>query len=400
MQNTVNSLGEQAVPGASTGRLLADFARSNPAAAPMLKAYLGGLVRQGKVSVAEAAHWGGIPVLELQSWLDQPCPAESIQGVARPRVDMSVVVPIYNELESTPELFRRLRAALSPLGGYEIIVVDDGSTDGTYAELCRLAESDPRVKVIQFRRNFGQTAAMAAGFTYAQGRVILPMDGDLQNDPADIPLLLEKIEEGYDVVSGWRKNRQDQALLRKLPSRIANWLIGRVTGVRLHDYGCSLKAYRAEILKETRLYGEMHRFIPALANLIGARICEVPVRHHSRQFGRSKYGLKRTLKVMLDLITVKFLSDYSTKPIYFFGSIGVALSAGGVVAGLVTLWEKYVNQVWVHNNPKILLAIFLFSLGVNFILMGLLAEIIIRTYHESQAKATYWIRELRNFNQE
>ena len=315
------------------------------------------------------------------------------------QVDVSVVIPIYNEEESIPHLYQALTSALEKIGRtYEIVLVDDGSKDGSYAALCRVADADERVKVIQFRRNFGQTAAMSAGFDHAQGRVIIPMDGDLQNDPSDIPLLLQKIEEGYDVVSGWRKNRQDRALLRKFPSRIANWLIGKVTGVKLHDYGCSLKAYRAEVLKGTRLYGEMHRFIPALANLMGAKITEVPVTHHARKFGKSKYGLKRTFKVLLDLLTVKFLSDFSTKPIYFFGGVGVTLCTGGVLAGAETLWAKYFLGVEVHKNPYILIAVFLFSLGMNFILMGLLAEIIIRTYHESQSKPIYWIRETKNFS--
>ncbi len=327
-------------------------------------------------------------------------PSTSGPSAPTPPVDISVVIPIYNEEESIPPLYQALTAALEKIGRtYEIVLVDDGSQDGSYAVLCRLADADRRVKVIQFRRNFGQTAAMAAGFDHAQGRVIIPMDGDLQNDPNDIPLLMQKIEEGYDVVSGWRKNRQDKTLLRKVPSRIANWLIGKVTGVKLHDYGCSLKAYRAEVLKGTRLYGEMHRFIPALANLMGAKITEVPVTHHARKFGKSKYGLKRTFKVLLDLLTVKFLSDFSTKPIYFFGGVGVTLCAGGVLAGLETLWAKYFRGVWVHRNPFILIAIFLFSLGVNFILMGLLAEIIVRTYHESQGKPIYWIRETRNLEE-
>jgi glycosyltransferase involved in cell wall biosynthesis len=326
-------------------------------------------------------------------------PSNNAAPASADPVDISVVIPIYNEEESIPPLYQALTAALEKIGrSYEIILVDDGSRDGSYAALCRVAEADKRVKVIQFRRNFGQTAAMAAGFDHAQGRVIIPMDGDLQNDPNDIPLLLEKIEEGYDVVSGWRKNRQDKTLLRKIPSRIANWLIGLVTGVKLHDYGCSLKAYRAEVLKGTRLYGEMHRFIPALANLMGAKITEVPVTHHARKFGKSKYGLKRTFKVLLDLLTVKFLSDYSTKPIYFFGGVGVTLCAGGVLAGLETLWAKYFQGVEVHKNPYILIAIFLFSLGVNFLLMGLLAEILVRTYHESQAKPIYWVRETKNFD--
>jgi hypothetical protein len=223
------------------------------------------------------------------------------------------------------------------------------------------------------------------------------MDGDLQNDPVDIPLLLAKVEEGYDIASGWRKDRQDKEVIRKIASRLANWSIGKITGVKLHDSGCSMKAYRAEILKGTRLYGEMHRFIPALANLMGARICEVPVTHHARKFGQSKYGLRRTLKVILDLITVKFLADFSTKPLYMFGGLGAVLFALAVLAGLETLWEKFAYGVYVHNNPVILIAVFLATLGVNFIVMGLLAELIVRTYHESQNKPIYHIRETKNF---
>ena len=252
------------------------------------------------------------------------------------------------------------------------------------------------MKVISLRRNFGQTAAMAAGFDYAQGRVIVPMDADLQNDPVDIPLLLAKLEEGYDVASGWRKDRQDKEVLRKIISRLANRIIGVITGVKLHDSGCSLKAYRSEILKGTRLYGEMHRFIPALANLMGARICEVPVTHHPRQFGKSKYGFKRIIKVLLDLITVKFLADFSTKPLYMFGGLAVALFTLAVLAGVETLWERFAYGVYVHNNPFILIAVFLAILAVNFIVMGLLAELIVRTYHESQGKPIYHVRETRN----
>ena len=312
-------------------------------------------------------------------------------------VECSIVIPLYNEAESVPHLYAGLNAALSRLGrSYEILLVDDGSTDDTFAAVAAIAAADPHVRAIRFRRNFGQTAAMMAGFDHSCGDIVIPMDGDLQNDPADIPLLLERIDAGFDVVSGWRKDRQDKALLRKFPSRIANWLIGRVTGVRLHDYGCSLKAYRAEVLRGTRLYGEMHRFIPALANLMGARICEVPLSHHARRFGKSKYGLKRTFKVLLDLLTVKFLTDYSTKPIYFFGGIGTVLCGIGVLAGLETLWEKFAMGTYVHNNPFILIAIFVFTLGVLFIFMGLLAEIIIRTYHESQSKPIYWVLETRN----
>jgi glycosyltransferase involved in cell wall biosynthesis len=310
-------------------------------------------------------------------------------------VDLSVVVPLYNEEESVEPLYNLLTEACSGLGSYEIIMIDDGSTDRTYSVLTRLSASDERLKVIQFGRNFGQTAAMAAGFDFAEGDVIVPMDGDLQNDPADIPLLLAKLDEGYDVVSGWRADRQDR-LSRRLPSRLANWLIGRATGVHLHDYGCTLKAYRRRVVKETRLYGEMHRFIPALAHLEGARITELPVRHHARRYGHSKYRLGRTIKVILDLITVKFLSSYGTKPIYIFGGSGFAMCVAAVAAGAWTLYDKYENGVYVHRNPVILLALLLFLLGFMCILMGLLAELIVRTYHESQAKPIYRVREARN----
>ena len=326
--------------------------------------------------------------------LGQPAPETVFSAI-----EVSVVVPLFNEVESIEPLYESLRTALGGLNrAFEIIFVNDGSSDGSYDVLCRIASRDPNLKVISLRRNFGQTAAMAAGFDYARGGIIIPMDGDLQNDPADIALLLAKMEEGYDVVSGWRKDRQDKEVLRKVTSRIANWLIGVITGVKLHDSGCSLKAYRAEILKGTRLYGEMHRFIPALANLMGARICEVPVRHHPRKFGRSKYGFKRILKVLLDLITVKFLADYSTKPLYMFGGIGAALFGIAVLAGIETLVEKYAYGVYVHNNPFILIAVFLAILGVNFIVMGLLAELIVRTYHESQGKPIYHIRDVKNIS--
>jgi glycosyltransferase involved in cell wall biosynthesis len=315
---------------------------------------------------------------------------------AEREVELSIVVPVYDEEESVEELYRAVTAACSELGRpYEIVIVDDGSKDETYAVLERLAAEDGRLKLIQFGRNFGQTAAMSAGFDHAQGAVIIPMDGDLQNDPADIPLLLAKLEEGYDVVSGWRRNRQDN-FVRRIPSRAANWLIGRVTGVRLHDYGCTMKAYRARVVRETRLYGEMHRFLPALAYLEGARITEMPVRHHPRRFGRSKYGIRRTAKVLLDLMTVKFLSSYATKPIYLFGGSGFLLCLGGVAAGGLALYQKYANGVYVYRNPVILIAVFLFLLGTTFILMGLLAELVIRTYHESQEKPIYRVRETHN----
>jgi glycosyltransferase involved in cell wall biosynthesis len=313
-------------------------------------------------------------------------------------LELSIVVPLYNEQESLVLLYDQLIAALRGLNkSFEIIFIDDGSTDQSYTVLCRLAANDPRVKIIHLRRNFGQTAAMSAGFDYARGAIIVPMDADLQNDPADIPLLLGKLEEGYDVASGWRKDRQDKEKLRLVSSWIANWLIGVMTGVKLRDSGCSLKAYRAEILKGTRLYGEMHRFIPALANLMGAKICEVPVNHHPRQFGKSKYGFKRTGKVMLDIITVKFLADFSTKPLYMFGGIGLALFAAALLAGAETIWERFTYGTYVHNNPVVLIAVFFGILSVNFVLMGLLAELVVRTYHESQNKPIYHVRELRNF---
>lgn len=313
-------------------------------------------------------------------------------------IDLSIVIPVHDEEESIRPLYEALRQTLDllPLTA-EVIFVDDGSRDGTYAQLEALL-FDPRMKLVKLRRNFGQTAAMSAGFDHALGRIVVPMDGDLQNDPADIPLLLEKLDEGYDVVSGWRKQREDNALLRRLPSRIANWLIGAVTGVRLHDYGCTLKAYRGDILQETHLYGEMHRFLPALAYLSGARIAELPVRHHPRRYGKSKYGLKRTAKVLLDLLTVKFLSGYATKPSYVFGGSGVVLCFFGAIAAAYTAYEKWVRGVYAYKNPALLVSVFLFIIGVNLILMGLLAELIVRTYHESQAKPTYSVRELRNFD--
>ena len=316
-------------------------------------------------------------------------------------LELSIVIPVYDEEEGVGPLYDSLSKTLKDLGrSYEIIVVDDGSRDATYARLTAIANADAAVKLIKLRRNFGQTAAMAAGFDHAAGEIIVPMDGDLQNDPADIPLLLEKMAEGYDVVSGWRKHRADNALLRRLPSKMANWLIGRVTGVRLHDYGCTLKAYRAATVRETQLYGEMHRFLPALAEQTGASIAEIPVRHHARRFGRSKYGLRRTLKVLLDLLTVKFLSTYATKPSYVFGGSGVLLCFVGVVAAVYTAYEKWVRGVYAYRNPALLVAVFLFSIGVNLILMGLLAELIVRTHHESRQRPAYVVRELKNFEED
>ena len=313
-----------------------------------------------------------------------------------PSVELSIVVPAYDEQDNIAPLYESLTSALDSLDkSYEIVIVDDGSRDRTFDVAAELAAGDSRLKIVQLRRNFGQTAALSAGFDHATGAVIIPMDGDLQNDPVDIPRLLDKLDEGYDVVSGWRSDRQE-GLVRRVPSRMANWLIGRVTGVRLHDYGCTLKAYRAEIVHETHLYGEMHRFLPALAYQSGARITEIPVSHHARRFGKSKYGLGRTFKVILDLLTVKFLSAFATKPSYVFGGAGFVLCFIGVLAGLYTAYEKWVNGIYAYRQPSLLIAIFLFSIGLNLILMGFLAELIVRTYHESQSKPTYTIRALRN----
>jgi glycosyltransferase involved in cell wall biosynthesis len=327
-------------------------------------------------------------------------PAEDLVVETVGGIELSIVVPVHDEEDNVEPLHEALTRTLHQLGrSYEIIVVDDGSRDSTYRRLEQLAGYDASLKLIKLRRNFGQTAAMSAGFDHASGQVIIPIDGDLQNDPEDIPRLLAKLDEGYDVVSGWRKDREDNAVLRRLPSRIANWLIGRVTNVRLHDYGCTLKAYRADVVRETRLYGEMHRFLPALAHDAGARIAEIPVQHHRRRAGRSKYGLRRTFKVLLDLLTVKFLSTYATKPSYVFGGTGVGLCFLGFLAALYTAYERFVRGVYAYRNPALLVAVFLFMIGAQLILMGLLAELIIRTYHESQAKPTYSVRELRNFEE-
>jgi glycosyltransferase involved in cell wall biosynthesis len=309
---------------------------------------------------------------------------------------VSIIVPIYNERKNLEPFMAALTQALQPTGeDYEVLLIDDGSTDGSDVYLESLPAKDPRIRVIQFRRNFGQTAAMAAGFDYARGSILIPTDADMQNDPGDIPSILAKLREGYDVVSCWRQNRKDPWLTRRLPSRLANLLISYISGVPLHDYGCTLKGYRREVVEHIRLYGEMHRFIPVYASWAGARVAEIPVRHHARFSGSSKYGLNRTFKVILDLITVKMLGSYSTKPMYFFGGVGLTACAGGLVFALLTLFDKYYNSVKAHRNPLLLLAVFLFLLGVQFILMGLVAELIIRTYFESQGKTPYIVREIR-----
>jgi glycosyltransferase involved in cell wall biosynthesis len=310
-------------------------------------------------------------------------------------MDLSIVIPLYNEEETIEPLFEQLKVALEGAGReYEIIIVDDGSTDGSFDVLKRLHEDDERLKVIRFRRNFGQTAAFAAGFDRSQGQVVITLDADLQNDPADIPLLLEKIEEGYDVVSGWRLPRQDPFLTRRLPSIMANWLISQVTRVHLHDYGCSLKAYRREVVKNIQLYGELHRFIPAIANWMGVSVAEVPVRHYPRRFGKSKYGLSRTSKVLLDLLTVRFLLSYSTRPIHVFGGLGLISFAAGIGLGGYLSYVKFVLGRNIGDRPLLLLAILLMVMGVQLISMGLLGELVVRTYYETLGKPIYAVREV------
>ncbi|HEY5973320.1 MAG TPA: glycosyltransferase family 2 protein [Geobacteraceae bacterium] len=314
-------------------------------------------------------------------------------------MDLSVVVPIFNEEENVPILYERITGALAASGlAYELILVDDGSGDSSFPLLQGLAVQDARVKVIRFRRNFGQTAAMAAGFTAATGRVVVPMDGDLQNDPSDIPRLLAKIDEGYDVVSGWRKDRQDTFINRKLPSILANGLISRLTGVHLHDYGCTLKAYRREVLDGINLYGEMHRFVPALASQVGARVTELPVKHHPRLYGTSKYGISRTVRVVLDLMTVKFLLQYSTKPIQLFGKWGIYTLGAGFCTGMGTLYMKLFEHISMNRNPLLILTAFLLFMGVQFIVLGLLGEVNARTYYEAQGKPIYVVRDRLNFD--
>lgn len=308
---------------------------------------------------------------------------------------VSVVVPLLDEQDNLPALYEQITEALDERYSYEILFIDDGSTDKSFELLKGFHEKDDRVRVLSFRKNFGQTAAMSAGFDHARGQIIIALDADLQNDPADIPMLVDKLEEGYDVVSGWRKVRHDHAVTRLLPSKIANWIIGRITGVKIHDYGCTLKAYRKEVLDETKLYGEMHRFIPALASWSGARIAECVVNHRPRVAGQAKYGLGRTFKVVLDLITVKFLGSFSTKPIYVFGGLGGWSFLGAMLCGLIVLYQKFISpeHLGMNRNPLLVLTAVLIITTVQFVLMGLLAELLVRTYHESQNRATYVIRE-------
>ena len=309
--------------------------------------------------------------------------------------ELSVVIPIYNEAPNLEELYRQFTAALERFGrSYELIVIDDGSRDESFEILKRLHAADRRLRVIQLRRNFGQTAAFAAGFAHARGRLIITADGDLQNDPSDIPSMIRRLEEGFDIVCGWRKERKDPFLSRRLPSIIANRLISWATGVRLNDYGCSLKVFRAEVVKPLRLYGEMHRFLPALASEMGVKITEQPVNHRARQHGRSKYGISRTIRVLLDLMTVKFLLSYSTRPLQVFGLLGILMGAAGTIVCGWVAYMKYFTQWSGDRTWLLLLGILLIFTGVQLVTLGLLAELQARTYHESQEKPVYAIRQL------
>jgi glycosyltransferase involved in cell wall biosynthesis len=319
-------------------------------------------------------------------------------GAAAQPPQLSIVLPIYNEAESLPHLLEELVPALEATDRtFEIICIDDGSQDNSFAELQKLRAQDKRVRLVRFRRNFGQTAAFAAGFDRAQGEIVITMDADLQNDPADIPVLLAKIDEGYDVVSGWRVKRWQEGfsafITRKVPSAMANWLISTGTGVRLHDYGCALKAYRSDVIKSINLYGDLHRFIPAIASYYGVTVAEVPVNYRSRKFGRSKYGISRITRVILDLLTVRFLLSYSTRPIQIFGLMGLGSLTLGVVIGAYLTLMKLIYRENLVDRPLLLLAILLVMVGVQFITMGLLGEMISRTYHESQNKPIYTVRE-------
>ena len=314
--------------------------------------------------------------------------------MAKDSPEVSVVVPLLDEQDNIGPLYEQITQTLGGEHSYEIIFIDDGSVDESFAVLEKLHKADAKVRIIRFRRNFGQTAALAAGFAHARGEIIIAMDADLQNDPADIPKMIAKLNEGFDVVSGWRKIRHDNALTRLLPSKMANWLISRITGVKLHDYGCTLKAYRREVLAETKLYGEMHRFIPALASWSGAKIAEMVVNHRPRTAGVAKYGLARTWKVLLDLITVKFLGSFSTKPIYIFGSLGLLSAAGSILFGLAVIYQKIAHGNDMSGNPLLILTAVFIIATIQFILMGLLAELLVRTYHESQNRPTYVIKEI------
>jgi len=316
-------------------------------------------------------------------------------------MNLSLIIPVYNEEENLPLLYDSIDKALNSIKStWEVIFVDDGSRDNSFNVLKSLVERDPEhVRVLSFRRNFGQTAAIAAGLDHACGETIVLLDADMQNDPADIPMLLAKLDEGYDLVSGWRKDRKDNRLTRTIPSNLANGLISWTTGVHLHDYGCTLKAYRRDALEGFRLYGEMHRFIPVFAHAVGAKITELPVHHHARRFGKANYGLERTIKIILDLFTVKFLLNYSNKPIYLFGGAGAVLMSIGALDLLYLLIRRTFYGVPVFTSPLLQIGVMFFIMGFQSILMGLIAELLARTYHESQQKPTYTIRKTINISE-
>lgn len=328
---------------------------------------------------------------------------DTIETAAAP--ELSLFLPVLDEEDNLRPMHAKIKAALDALGkSAEVIFVDDGSTDKSLAILKEIAAEDDRVRVISLRRNYGQTAAMSAGIDAAKGEILIPMDADLQNDPADIKRLLDKLDEGYDVVSGWRKNRQDKMFSRKIPSMIANKIISWIGDVHLHDYGCSLKAYRRDVLKDVKLYGEMHRFIPIYASWAGARVTEIPVDHHARTMGKSKYGISRTIKVIFDLMTIKFMAEYHTKPIYVFGTFGMLAFGASILAGLYALFLKFAEYFGMPQyhadfveTPLPVLTIVMFAISIQFFLMGLLAELLVRTYHESQDKAIYAVRERIGF---
>jgi glycosyltransferase involved in cell wall biosynthesis len=315
----------------------------------------------------------------------------------------SIVVPFYNEQENIPTLYMKITEVMDSIGEpYEMVFVDDGSKDNSYRVLSEIYEHDRRVNVVRLRMNFGQTPALKAGFDFARGEVVISMDGDLQHDPEEIPRFLEKIEEGYDLVSGWRAHRNDHWLMRRVPSRAANWMMAKLSGIELHDFGTTFKAYRREILREIQLYGELHRFIPALASSTGARIAEVPISNPGRKSGRSNYGIGRTIRVFFDLIMVKFLLDYSTRPLQFFGLLGLAGTGTGFILGSFLVAQKLLlhTDVIAEHGPLLMLAAVSFLSGIQLISIGLLGEITSRTYYESQKKAIYALREVKSHRKE
>ncbi len=314
-------------------------------------------------------------------------------------MDLSVIIPIKDERDNLSPLSEQVREALTPLGcAYEVIFVDDGSVDGSFATLEKLAAADRRVKVVRLRRNFGQTAALQAGIDWSSGDILVTLDGDLQNDPADIPCLLEKLAEGYDAVLGQRAKRQDHVLIRKIPSFMGNWLIRKVTGVHIKDMGCTLRAMRRDLAEALPLYGEMHRFVPVLAQQYGAKLAQIPVRHHPRQAGKTKYNLTRTFRVLLDLITIKFLHSYLTRPMHILGLAGLVSMGLGVISLMITIWMKAQRGIFMTGNPLLLLSVMLELVGIQFISMGLIGELLSRTYFESQGKTSYGVRSTLNLD--